>query len=379
MGEAFERGLNVIYDILYVIRHRGMSKRIQSGEAIDSGLIFSEVKKLLKLPGLTREEFRAVKEYYYPYKVSTLNHRDMKQLTGSFSVCCIPSELYYAYIDPYFNDKKKSLGLENKCLYPRLFPGITQPDIIAYRMNGVWLDSEYRMLSFESVVDAVDRENELFIKKADDSFGGLGVRHFLVSRGVSLGEQLRKTIEGKHGDIIIERALRQHRDIARINPHSVNTLRIYSLLMDGEVRIVAGLLRFASDEKDVDNFSCGGMMCSVDGSGQLSAEAFSHDGKRTRVHPLTNVSFAEVRIPSYDRALELVKKAHPMLPFFRFVGWDVAIREDGEPVLIEANLSTPGLPVLQLAVNPIFGEDTRKIIDEVLKGTDFPKYRVKNR
>jgi len=61
----------------------------------------------------------------------------------------------------------------------------------------------------------------------------------------------------------------------------------------------------------------------------------------------------------------MVKKAHPMVPHFRLVSWDICIEEDGEPILLEANLCRGSLDVHQYNNGPLFGEDTKKILDEI--------------
>ena len=62
---------------------------------------------------------------------------------------------------------------------------------------------------------------------------------------------------------------------------------------------------------------------------------------------------------------ELVQKAHLCVPHFRLVSWDIAVNEKGEAVLIEANLSLGGIQNRQSIQGPIFGEDTKRILDEV--------------
>ena len=54
--------------------------------------------------------------------------------------------------------------------------------------------------------------------------------------------------------------------------------------------------------------------------------------------------------------------------FVRMVAWDVAILENGVPVLIEANLYDGQLDSHQIHNGPLFGEDTKKIMDEVFFG-----------
>lgn len=60
-----------------------------------------------------------------------------------------------------------------------------------------------------------------------------------------------------------------------------------------------------------------------------------------------------------------MKRLHPQIPHFRLVSWDFSIDENGEPVLIEANLNCGGIDVNQMNNGPLFGEDTKKVLDEV--------------
>ncbi len=373
MFEKIQRKIDVLYDIVYVIKNARMAKRIRSGESISIESIKKTLLPLLKLPGLTKEQFMKVQDYYYPYKVSTLLHRQITDINGNFREDYLPSEMYYAYIDPYLNDKKKGAGLENKCLFPKLFAGINQPQSIAYRMNGMWLDEDYSLITSDDLVRILSKEKDVFIKKADDSYGGIGVRHLKIQDNIPLSKTLKNIIGEIHGDIIIQRSLHQHKEMARLNPNSVNTLRIVSLLTKDGVKILGSILRCSSDEKSVDNITSGGIMCYADEKGCLKKYGYSFK-KKFETHPLTKIRFEGFRIPSYDKVIELVRKAHPMLPYFRFVGWDIAIGEDGEPVLIEANLCTTGIETIQMGgISPIFGDDTKKIISEALKNTDYPK------
>ena len=71
------------------------------------------------------------------------------------------------------------------------------------------------------------------------------------------------------------------------------------------------------------------------------------------------------QLPGYKEACELVKRAHPMVSHFKLVSWDIAIDENGSPIMIEANLAKGSSEVHQLNNGPLFGDDTKKILDEV--------------
>ena len=58
---------------------------------------------------------------------------------------------------------------------------------------------------------------------------------------------------------------------------------------------------------------------------------------------------------------------HVQVPHFRLVSWDFSINEAGEPILVEPNLCYGGIDVHQMCNGPVFGEDTKKILDEVFQ------------
>ena len=70
----------------------------------------------------------------------------------------------------------------------------------------------------------------------------------------------------------------------------------------------------------------------------------------------------DYQIPSYDRAIEMIKRMHMRLPYLNILGWDVAIEENGNPILIEIN-TNPGLS--QSAFKSGMGEYTERIIREL--------------
>lgn len=56
-------------------------------------------------------------------KVSTDAHTFYTERTGNFSPKYIPDELWYAYIEPYFNPRSLAKALDTKVLYDRLLIG----------------------------------------------------------------------------------------------------------------------------------------------------------------------------------------------------------------------------------------------------------------
>ena len=74
------------------------------------------------------------------------------------------------------------------------------------------------------------------------------------------------------------------------------------------------------------------------------------------------VRFADVVVPSYGAAVELVKRLHKRLAHFKIIGWDIGIDKDGDPVLIEFN-TNPGQN--QYSCGPTFGDLTDRVLEDV--------------
>ena len=51
----------------------------------------------------------------------------------------------------------------------------------------------------------------------------------------------------------------------------------------------------------------------------------------------------------------------------KMISWDFAVDESGEPVLIEMNINYGELDFHQLCNGPIFGDQTKEIVKEVIE------------
>lgn len=316
-------------------------------------------------PPLTREQRKKIREFYRPY-VSCLTTRYHKIYTSQsfhgFSVEYIPDELFYTDIDRFYNDRQEARFIDNKCYYPQLFPHIRQPEIVAMHCGKCWYDSSGALILKEDVIKLIQQEPEVVIKKALNSEGGEGVR-FVKGNGDVCS--LRNIIEEISYDVVIQEVVKQHEELSALHKSSVNTIRIISLLRETDVKIYSTLVRIGKGDSRVDNTCAGGALCGIDKDGCLGTNAYYDDGTIGQTHPDLGYRFRDMKISCMPQVCELVQKAHLCVPHFRLVSWDIAVNEKGEAVLIEANLSLGGIQNRQSIQGPIFGEDTKRILDEV--------------
>ena len=303
-------------------------------------------------------------------KISTAYHNYLKEKSGAFCKEYIPENLYYSYIDPYFNNVKEARFLDNKCYYDFLFAGLAMPETYLKRMNGMWFDSEGKVIDKEAVNAILRSRSSMFIKMATNSYGGKGV-YYLTNESGDAVSRFWETVSGIKVDIVVQEALKQHPALARINESSVNTIRVLSLLKpDGSIKVYSVILRMGIAGAKVDNASSGGITCGIDAEGhgtEAGYYSYVNAGKRLPAHPTSGFPFKDVVIPDFGKVIDFVGKAALRIPHFRLVSWDIAVREDGEPVLIEANFYDGEIDFHQLNNGPLFKEDTEAILREVFK------------
>jgi hypothetical protein len=141
------------------------------------------------------------------------------------------------------------------------------------------------------------------------------------------------------GNDFIEECVVQHRDLMRLSPSGLNTMRIVTQLNnDDEVEILSTLLRI-SINSPIDNWSAGNIAAPINFStGIIECPACYKDITKPDeyYHPITGVKIMGFKIPYWKESLQMVKDAALYNKKNRSIGWDIAVTDDG-PDLIEGN------------------------------------------
>lgn len=150
------------------------------------------------------------------------------------------------------------------------------------------------------------------------------------------------------GSGLIEDCLAQHEEISAIYPHSINTLRIVTVIgRDGAPHVVYAFIRIGNGGRFVDNINSGGMAAPIRlEDGVIEYAAFDKDSRYYETHPMTGCPIVGRHIPYWKESLALCERAATMVEGLGYVGWDVAVTPDG-PVLVEGN-HFPGHDILQM-------------------------------
>lgn len=163
-------------------------------------------------------------------------------------------------------------------------------------------------------------------------------------RGIEFIEYDPKTVKDwakklTASDYTIEEYIKQHPAISAVNPSSVNTIRLCTVLDDNhEAHIIGAAIRCGGKGSTVDNFHHGGIAYLIDiengivcGRGKTNFDIETY-----AKHPATGTLMIGLKIPHWDLVMKSVKEAAEMSDRIAYLGWDVAITEEGIEI-VEAN------------------------------------------
>ena len=314
---------------------------------------------------LTKEQKKEVDDFYVSMigkKVPLYCHEYFYSRTGVFTKEYVPNNFYHCELVPRANEHRFQGAYGDKNMCDLLFPGENIVHTILKNINGYYY-YEGEPVSEEDAIRLCSNLKEKIIKPSRKS-EGQGVQLISVTDGMVEpgGKTIGDLFRMYEKNFLIQDRVRQHSGMAALNPSSVNTMRILSYHSGMEVLIIYSVVRIGRGGSVVDNQCAGGISTTISKEGKLGKTAFGGFSTDNIVQTDTGVALDGYQLPSFDKAVEMVRRLHLRLPYFNIVGWDVAIQEDGEPVLIEFN-TNPGLS--QSAFKSGMGEYTERIIREL--------------
>lgn len=314
---------------------------------------------------LSKEEYRAVQSYYKKicgHKVPVIWHQYMYSRTGDFHVNYIPTSLFRIELIGRMNRWDRVGIFSDKNLSELFLPSAKQPKTILKNLNGYFY-FDGRPMSESEAVEKCSNLRDVIIKPSLEE-GGKGVRGLNVKDGITdIGNMtINELFKVYHKDFIIQERIHQHEDMSRLNPSSVNTIRVLTYRMDMDILLLYAVVRIGKKGMTVDNESQGGISAKINDDGTIAKYAYGAPGNEKVEVTDNGVVLDGYRIPSYPDVINTAKQCHYHLPFFDIIGWDFCIDQEGTPVMIEWN-SNPDLS--QTANGPAFGVYTDLIFSRV--------------
>ena len=311
-------------------------------------------------------EYRAHKRELSPFfaergfKVSMMYNDYYSRLSGIVSDRYLSMDLYYMYILPSLNRRDMQKAYADKNAYSKLFDDVPQPVTIVRNRNGFFFDDQDNPLSIQDALMKSLNQADCIIKPTVETGDGVGVERF----DSTTIERIKEQFVAYRCDFIVQKFLVQHPEMARLNPSSLNSMRLMTYRSnDGTIHFLSGktFLRVGGKGSCKDNVSAGGGMMHVDDDGSVRDRVVRY--KSMRLSSLkSEFGIDHFKVPNFDGAIEMVMQLHRRIWYCDLLGWDVAIREDGMPTFVEMNV-VPACESIQQGSGPLF---ENILLDEVV-------------
>ncbi len=140
---------------------------------------------------------------------------------------------------------------------------------------------------------------------------------------------------------LVEAAIEQHPLLNTFHPHSLNTVRVITVLdKKGGVHFLGTILRMGVEGNHVDNFDAGGVSAVINTeTGVIEGPLVFKDPRNTvlgNTHPTTGQPVIGIQLPYWKELMAFVVQLCYVVPEIRTVGWDIAITPQG-PLVLEGN------------------------------------------
>ena len=215
----------------------------------------------------------------------------------------------------------------------------------------------------DKIIDFMNKHTE-FMAKPIDGGCGKGIEKINIKNYATLDEIYDHLTEGS-SNFELEEIIKQHQDVAKINTHAINTVRVVTIVTteDGKsiltipkderknlklvTHVICAYFRIGTGKRFVDNFNSNGMVAPVDEKTGVVSQVAIDKMKNTYVtHPETGSKIKGFQFPYWDKVLEMVDRAAKVVPEMGYAGWDVGFTPDG-PLFVEGN-EFPGHDIYQL-------------------------------
>ncbi len=327
-----------------------------------------------QVPPLSEKEKAEIDAYWSRFGVQLDNydwHRMYYDVTGKKDPRFIPSGFGAAIIYPYYNDRSKTGCWEDKNYYQRFLPQLSFPVMLGQKINWRFYDKEHNcylpnhLKAFCEKVYADLQEtgtDTLIIKKTVNTAQGKGVSKYRLSSAQELVQIIEQYRECP--SVLIQMVVKQHPFFSQFNESSVNIIRITTWRKGTDIKILAPCIRFGIPGSHTD-------IAFVEGHEVINAIGIQPDG-RIMDYSVTldgekkPLSVEHPNVPNWEQIKAAVKEGHQHLEQFGIVAWDVTVDADGRVIIIEYNLTNPGMTVYQMIHGPFAGDDTDDFLQFLL-------------
>lgn len=315
-------------------------------------------KKGEKLKPISDEYRNKIKEFYRRFGIKSVDtswHEFIYSVTGKEDVRYIPEDLYHYFIEPVYTHGDNSL--ENKSFMELILPPplVAFPRNVIYCMDSILFDSNRNTISERQALQIISNYKELIIKPSVVTGSG---------RGVQIIDNTLNDLSEFGDNFVIQERIIQDDNHSKFNTTSVNTEKIISMVEGNEVSILTSILRVGAPGSITDTASKGdGFSVGILPDGKLNSIGYTLTGDKVSAD-FSGRLLEKCSSPEHEEIIEIIKKCHIQIPYFKIISWDFAISNEHKPILIEYNLNYPDVLIYQLSNGPLFAEKTEEKLEE---------------
>lgn len=342
--------------------------------------IISICRKMpMKGVSLTKEQKHKIQAYWgnaYGKKIPTIWHRKYYSHSEKFDEKFFPEVFYTTKLEPSLNNDNVAKVLSDKNMIELLFAkvldsakGIKVPETLFGCSNGFYFD-KYRNPICKDVIgkELESISGEFIIKPTIESSSGNGVKKIILLNGIDTltGQSVMDIVDLYGKNFIVQEKIIQHEKYSELHPWSINTIRIMSYRVEGQIKTAPMIMRIGINENYLDNAHAGGIYVAVSNKGIMQKYAMKYDQGKYEVHPNSKIRFEGYKLPFINRIIDAAIELHKCVPQIGFINWDFSVDSNENIVLIEANMMCGGIWTFQNAWGcGVFGEDTEYMVDHI--------------
>lgn len=250
------------------------------------------------------------------------------------------------------NDPKSYDIVNDKPTFLKVYKDFTKRDFL-----------DLREATYEDFLSFIKKYSE-FIVKPVDQLCGSGIEKISINNNEK--EVYERLMNNKQ--YLLEELIIQDESMACLNPSSINTIRVVTILKNNEVYTPFIALRMGRSGVVVDNFNHGGLNALVDENGLVYTVGVSKDEKEYEYHPDSNILIKGFKIKDFDEVIRTAKAVALVTPSLGMCGWDMCLSKDKGVVVIEGN-HLPGYDLYQCyGHRPADKKGKKPIFDAIIYG-----------
>lgn len=333
-------------------------------------------RKIYSTIKLTKEQKKSIDRLYrdnYGKRVPYIWHRHYTAFTGNFDEKYIPELIYIPEFEYYMTPHKEycyAFADKNVITMIAECAGVKTPKTVLSKVSGIYRDENLSPLSMDKAARKIAQGGGLFAKPSVESCSGEGCCVIDMKDGMDIltGRSVLQVLADLGENFVIQEIVKCHESIRRLHPESVNTFRVTTYRWKNCIRHFPVYMRIGIGNSYVDNVHAGGITIAVDDSGILHKTAYTEFNIQYTKHPDTDICFEGYMIYNFDKVIQAAERMHYAVPQVGVVNWDFTLDEEGNPVLIEGNMSKGGMWASEETHGKgIFGSDTAEVLSWMKK------------